>query len=64
MLSSSSSAERSEADLSACSARFVSWLHLLLHLVDCDCDLLEELVDFVGVVASEAVTKLDFPKDF
>ena len=38
--------------------------HLLLQLLDRDRDLLEELVDLVGVVAAEAVTKLNLSQDF
>ena len=64
MLSSSSSIARSEAVRSAALGPVGELAHLLLHLVDGDGDLLEELVDFVGVVPPKAVTKLDFSQDF
>ncbi len=38
--------------------------HLLLQLLHRDGDLLQELVDFVGVVTAKAVTKLNLSQDF
>ena len=46
------------------SARSAAGGDLAAQLVDGDGDLLEELVDLVGVVAAQAVAELDLPQDF